>query len=37
VQGPFEPDIAGYHARGWELELGRLEEYLARRTQEVSQ
>jgi uncharacterized protein YndB with AHSA1/START domain len=37
VQGPFEPDIAGHHARGWELELGRLEEHLARRTQEVSQ
>jgi uncharacterized protein YndB with AHSA1/START domain len=37
VQGPFDPDIAGYHTRGWEQELDRLEDYLAgRRTSEVS-
>jgi uncharacterized protein YndB with AHSA1/START domain len=37
VQGPFEPDIAGYHAKGWELELDRLEAFLAsHRTQGVS-
>jgi uncharacterized protein YndB with AHSA1/START domain len=29
VHGPYEPDVAGYHARGWELELDRLETYLA--------
>ncbi len=29
VQGPYEPDVAGYHTRGWELELDRLETYLA--------
>jgi hypothetical protein len=37
VQGPYEPDVAGYHSHGWELELDRLETYLAgRRTEEVS-
>ena len=36
VQGPFQPDRAEYHARGWELELNRLEEYLAHRNEEVS-
>jgi uncharacterized protein YndB with AHSA1/START domain len=29
VQGPYEPDVAGYHTRDWELELDRLETYLA--------
>jgi uncharacterized protein YndB with AHSA1/START domain len=36
VQGPFRPDRAEYHARGWEAELNRLEAYLAARTEEVS-
>jgi Activator of Hsp90 ATPase homolog 1-like protein len=37
VQGPFEADVAGFHSKGWELELGRLEDYLARSsTPEVS-
>ena len=36
VQGPFEPDRADFHSQGWERELNRLEDYLARRTQEVS-
>lgn len=37
IQGPYEADVAGYHSRGWELELERLEGYLAgRRTQEVA-
>jgi uncharacterized protein YndB with AHSA1/START domain len=36
VQGPYEPDVASFHSQGWELELNRLESYLAdRRTQEV--
>ena len=36
VQGPYEPDVAGYHSRGWELELDRLEAHLAdRRAREV--
>ena|SRR5205085_1260141 len=29
VQGPYEPEVAGYHSKGWELELERLETYLA--------
>ncbi len=29
VQGPYEPDVAGFHSRGWELELDRLEDHLA--------
>jgi uncharacterized protein YndB with AHSA1/START domain len=29
VQGPYEADVAGYHSKGWEQELNRLEEYLA--------
>jgi uncharacterized protein YndB with AHSA1/START domain len=37
VQGPYEPDVASFHSRGWELELDRLEAYLAgRRTREVA-
>jgi uncharacterized protein YndB with AHSA1/START domain len=31
VQGPFEPEVAGYHSKAWELELDRLEDHLARR------
>lgn len=30
IQGPYDPDVAQYHADGWEKELGRLEEYLAK-------
>jgi uncharacterized protein YndB with AHSA1/START domain len=36
VQGPYEPDGADYHSRGWERELDRLEAYLAgQRAEEV--
>ena len=35
VQGPFEPDAAGFHSQGWELELDRLEAYLAEHRTEV--
>jgi hypothetical protein len=31
VQGPYEPEVAGYHSKGWERELERLEAYLAQR------
>jgi uncharacterized protein YndB with AHSA1/START domain len=30
IQGPYEPDVAGWHGEGWEKELGRLQEYLSR-------
>jgi uncharacterized protein YndB with AHSA1/START domain len=30
IQGPYEPDVAGWHGEGWEKELARLEDYLAR-------
>lgn len=36
IQGPYEADVAGYHSKGWELELERLETYLAGRNQEAS-
>lgn len=36
VQGPFDPSRAEFHSRGWENELERLENHLARRTQEVA-
>jgi hypothetical protein len=37
IQGPYEADVAGYHSKGWERELERLETYLAEsRTQEVA-
>jgi uncharacterized protein YndB with AHSA1/START domain len=35
VQGPFEAEVAGYHSQGWELELDRLEAYLAEHRTEV--
>jgi hypothetical protein len=35
VQGPFDAEVAGYHSRGWEQELDRLEAHLAERTAEV--
>lgn len=30
IQGPYEPDVAGWHGEGWEKELARLEDYLSR-------
>ena len=30
IQGPYDPAVAQFHAEGWEKELGRLEDYLAR-------
>lgn len=30
IQGPYEPDVAGWHGEGWEKELVRLEDYLNR-------
>ena len=30
IQGPYEPDVAGWHGEGWEKELIRLADYLAR-------
>lgn len=34
IQGPYERAVADYHTKGWELELNRLVEFLARRTAE---
>lgn len=30
IQGPYEPDVAGWHGEGWEKELTRLADYLHR-------
>ena len=30
IQGPYEPDVAGWHGEGWEKELTRLADYLDR-------
>ena len=30
IQGPYEPDVAGWHGEGWEKELSRLADYLHR-------
>lgn len=30
VQGPYDADVAGFHSKGWELELGRLQDFLDR-------
>jgi uncharacterized protein YndB with AHSA1/START domain len=30
IQGPYEPDVAGWHGEAWEKELARLADYLAR-------
>ncbi len=30
IQGPYEPDVAGWHGEGWEKELIRLADYLSR-------
>lgn len=32
IQGPYEPDVAGWHGEGWEKELARLEDYLSQNT-----
>ena len=32
IQGPYEPDVAGWHGEGWEKELGRLADHLASTT-----
>lgn len=28
IQGPYEPEVAGWHGEGWERELGRLADHL---------
>jgi uncharacterized protein YndB with AHSA1/START domain len=28
IQGPYDAEVAGYHSKGWELELDRLQAYL---------
>ena len=30
IQGPYEPDVAGWHGESWERELARLADYLDR-------
>ena len=30
IQGPYEPDVAGWHGEAWEKELARLADYLDR-------
>ena len=32
IQGPYEPDVAGWHGQAWEKELNRLADYLGRST-----
>jgi uncharacterized protein YndB with AHSA1/START domain len=32
IQGPYEPDVAGWHGEAWEKELTRLSDFLDRRT-----
>lgn len=37
IQGPYEPDVAGWHGEGWEKEMIRLADYLTRTsTQEAT-
>ena len=36
MQGPYEPDVAGWHGEGWERELGRLQEFLSSDTHQPS-
>ena len=31
IQGPYDAGAAGYHAEGWERELGRLQDHLDRK------
>lgn len=28
IQGPYDPDVAGWHGEGWERELNRLQTFL---------
>ena len=35
VQGPYDAEVAGFHSKGWELELGRLQEFLDRTAGDV--
>ena len=35
--GPLRAGVAGYHGEGWERELTRLQDYLDRKPQEVTQ
>ena len=28
IQGPYDPDVAGWHGEGWEKELNRLADLL---------
>ena len=28
IQGPYDPDVAGWHGEGWEKEMTRLADYL---------
>ena len=30
IQGPYEPDVAGWHGEGWEKELTRLQDFLVK-------
>ena len=30
IQGPYEPDVAGWHGEGWEKELIRLQDFLVK-------
>jgi len=30
IQGPYEPDVAGWHGEAWEKELVRLQEFLVK-------
>ena len=34
IQGPYEPDVAGWHGEGWERELTRLQEFLVKSGQQ---
>lgn len=36
IQGPYEPDVAGWHGEGWEKELARLEDHLTRTAGKVA-
>lgn len=36
IQGPYEPDVAGWHGKAWEAELTRLAAYLAGSVQGVA-
>lgn len=36
IQGPYEPEVAGWHGEGWERELGRLADHLANTDRKAS-